>query len=180
MPCNSDYMYPTQAEINRLHEKELALKEIADRMVFNADVIRDLLLENKGKLTKTAQVAAGMVGKYIGEYDGLRQRGESARIAVVNEYAASRNNSTIKTYEKAHDQYAYLIPIAGRFLAGEKVYAKEYKDVEKQQIEHRKGDIQRLVTVFNDRGDWKMLKKVINVDFTQPLEPQLGFSPDDY
>ncbi len=53
----------------------------------------------------------------------------------------------------------------------------------KCQIEHRKDDLNRLVKAFAKNPTEKnkeRLKKVLDADPTKPLEPQLGFNPDDY
>lgn len=52
-------------------------------------------------------------------------------------------------------------------------------EIQESQVAHRKEDIRRLIDHYNGRGDLEMVKKCIMVDFSQPLEPQLGFNPDD-
>ena len=38
----------------------------------------------------------------------------------------------------------------------------------------------RLRVTFAEAGDEAMLAKTLNIDYTKPLEEQLGFNPDDY
>ena len=45
---------------------------------------------------------------------------------------------------------------------------------------HRKQDIQRLIHHFTAAGDLTMVAKLASVDLNRPLEPQLGFNPDDF
>lgn len=49
-----------------------------------------------------------------------------------------------------------------------------------RQILHRKEDVKRLRLTFTESGDDEMLAKTLNIDYTLPLEPQLGFDPDSY
>jgi hypothetical protein len=61
--------------------------------------------------------------------------------------------------------------------------ARKPQDIEKiqrRQEKHRREDIKRLRVTFAEAGNEKMLAKTLNIDYTQPLEPQLGFNPDDY
>lgn len=181
MPCNTDYMYPTQSEITSLHTKELDLKTAADKMVFATDVVRDIILDSKGKLLKKDEYKKKTVESYLSSRAALEAEGEKTSTAMRQEYAYSqRSNSTGDVYKRALSEYQYVMDVAVRFIAGEKIYVKEIKNIETQQIEHRKGDIQRLILVFADKKDFKMIKKLSSVDFTLPLADQIGFDPDDY
>lgn len=48
------------------------------------------------------------------------------------------------------------------------------------QIKHRKEDLARLEKTFIKDQDTENLQKVWDADPMQPLEPQLGFNPDDF
>lgn len=48
------------------------------------------------------------------------------------------------------------------------------------QVKHRQEDLMRVIMYFAKKKDLDMIKRITNVDLTQPLEPQLGFNPDDY
>lgn len=180
MPCNSDYMEPTASEVRSLSEKAMAVKEVADQMVFAADVLRDVLIDSKGKLTKEKRAIHGFVlGKYLGEYDFVISHGAEVREAIKKEYAYRMGHDNVeRVYIRARSEYEVVIELARRLVAGDKIYAKEYKDIEKTQIIHRKGDITRLIQVFARKQDFKMVAKLATVDFTLPLEPQIGFEPD--
>ena len=57
---------------------------------------------------------------------------------------------------------------------------KVFKKVEADQIKHRKEDLARLEKTFRASKDAERLGKVILADPKKPLEPQLGFNPDDF
>jgi hypothetical protein len=52
--------------------------------------------------------------------------------------------------------------------------------IENEQRDHRETDLRRLMKTFADSGDRERLVKVLAADNTQPLVPQLGFSPDEF
>lgn len=182
MPCNSDYMYPTQNEISRLHSRELELKAVADKMVFTTDVIRDIILDSKGTLLKKDEYKRKTVQTAINDQAALETVGAAVFASMASEYAYQQGSgrSTVQTYTRARSEYQYVLEVAVRFLAGTKIYVKEIKNIQAQQVEHRKGDIQRLILHFADKKDFKMIKKLSSVDFTLPLADQIGFDPDDY
>lgn len=180
MPCNTDYMYPTQGEISQLHKRELQLKEIADKMVFATDVVRDIILDSKGKLLIKDSYKVITIEGYLHSRDLLEKQGAEALEQVIHSYAHTKGLNTEDVYRRAQSEYTYVLDIAVRFIAGEKIYIKEIRNIEKQQVEHRKGDIQRLILHFADKKDFRMIRTLSSVDFTLPLEPQIGFDPDKY
>jgi hypothetical protein len=48
------------------------------------------------------------------------------------------------------------------------------------QIKHRREDLDRLEKTFIKNKNTELLQKVWDADPSKPLEPQLGFNPDDY
>lgn len=52
--------------------------------------------------------------------------------------------------------------------------------IEKEQIAHRKEDLKRLEKTFKESKDAQRLGLVVLADPTKPLEPQLGFDPDEF
>lgn len=54
------------------------------------------------------------------------------------------------------------------------------KMVETDQIAHRKEDLRRLKRTFTKSRDAERLGKVMLADPKKPLEPQLGFDPDEF
>ena len=57
---------------------------------------------------------------------------------------------------------------------------KLMKEIVKRQIDHRKMDLARLEDTFTRNKDADRLKKVWAANPKLPLEPQLGFDPDDF
>lgn len=57
----------------------------------------------------------------------------------------------------------------------------ELKQILKDQEKHRQVDLDRVAQVLskNLKKNKDKLQKVLDADITKPLEPQLGFSPDD-
>lgn len=49
-----------------------------------------------------------------------------------------------------------------------------------RQVAHRQMDLDRLADTFNKNKDAERLAKVWAADPAKPLEPQLGFDPDDF
>lgn len=52
--------------------------------------------------------------------------------------------------------------------------------VSENQTKHRKEDLKRLKKTFMESEDALRLGLVILADPTKPLEPQLGFNPDEF
>ena len=48
------------------------------------------------------------------------------------------------------------------------------------QVKHRQEDLMRVIAYFAKKNNLDVIRRIVNVDLTQPLEPQLGFNPDDY
>jgi hypothetical protein len=57
---------------------------------------------------------------------------------------------------------------------------KEMAIVNKEQVKHRKQDLARLKKAFTKSRDAERLGKVMLADPNKPLEPQLGFDPDEF
>ena len=61
--------------------------------------------------------------------------------------------------------------------------AQEVTETLKIQEKHRQADLNRLITALGKNLTQKnksLLKKVLEADPSKPLEPQLGFNPDDF
>lgn len=58
----------------------------------------------------------------------------------------------------------------------------EINAVLEAQEKHRQADLDRLVRVLSasEPIDYEKLRKVLAADTSKPLEPQLGFNPDDF
>jgi hypothetical protein len=74
-----------------------------------------------------------------------------------------------------------VVELVNRFPEVEDfVGAEVFALIEKDQIEHRKADLARLQRVFTANKDATRLGIVMLADPTKALDPQLGFSPDDF
>jgi phosphoribosylaminoimidazole-succinocarboxamide synthase len=58
--------------------------------------------------------------------------------------------------------------------------AEVVKEVQAEQVKHRKADLKRLERVFLTNKDALRLGKVLLADPKKPLEPQLGFDADEF
>jgi hypothetical protein len=63
---------------------------------------------------------------------------------------------------------------------GYKVPKTIMNKIRKDQVEHRKEDLARLERKFIKNRDTERLNKVWAADPKKPLEPQLGFDPDEF
>jgi len=188
MPCNSDYMMPSQNEIKELGDKCIGLKSVADAMVYNADVIRDIVLATGGDFSKLAVRDALELGRRVAEHDGLMSEGRKIANDISFQYAYYSSSSYHKSnadkvmagYQRASVDFTRA-HAAGKALIEEDVVPKSLiEDIENDQVKHRIEDVKRLIPIFTAKGDFKKVELLAKVDFTLPLEPQLGFSPDDF
>lgn len=64
----------------------------------------------------------------------------------------------------------------------ESVTASELDTILSDQEKHRQVDLDRVAVVLskNLKKNKEKLKKVLDADISRPLEPQLGFNPDDF
>lgn len=64
----------------------------------------------------------------------------------------------------------------------ESVTASELDTILSDQEKHRQVDLDRVAVVLskNLMKNKEKLKKVLDADISRPLEPQLGFNPDDF
>ena len=185
MPCNSDYMMPSQKELNALSDGLNELKSVADAMVYSADVIRDVVLETHGEFDELTVREALELGRRIAEFDGLVERGDRLVSEIKKEYAYSNDsrgqksgNKVIAAYESVRNDYSRA-HMAGSALINEQPLPPGVLDgIQKDQVVHRIEDVKRLIPIFTAKGDFAMVGKLAAVDFTKPLDAQLGFSPD--
>jgi hypothetical protein len=185
MPCNSDYMMPSQKELAALSDSLNELKTVADAMVYSADVIRDVILETLGKFEELTVREALELGRRVAEFDGLVTRGDNLVKEIKTEYAYNNDsrgqkngNKVIAAYESVRNDYSRA-HLAGSALINEQPIPDGVLDgIEKDQEKHRIEDVKRLIPIFTARGDFETVAKLAGVNFTKPLEPQLGFSPD--
>lgn len=54
------------------------------------------------------------------------------------------------------------------------------KEIQRRQVAHREEDLKRLEETFIKKKDHERLALVWKAKPAKPLEPQLGFDPDDF
>jgi len=166
MPCRSDYMEPTANELEQTRKLRERMQALADRAAYACDVLREYLL---GNLT---------------EKDILEYVGHGYEMSTLAGDLAEENSKLYVSVPKEHwtqawdevSRYCALESLATRM---EPLTKKQLEQIERQQIAHRKKDVARLLKILGEAGDVERLRKVLDVDVNNPLEPQLGFSPDD-
>lgn len=179
MPCNSDYMNPTAGEKKALSTFEKKLNGVSDAMVVGADAMREIVLNNKKSIFDNLFISSVMLtaaNAYILQGDRIVNE-------IKNSYAyrcGSKECGALDVYARARAEYQEVLEVFVNFAEGKKVSVKSLNNIRKRQEEHRKEDIKRLIKVFADKGDFLTVTKLANADTTLPLEPQIGFNPDDF
>ena len=170
MPCRSDYMDPTPGEHKATNAVNKDLKTLADQITFSSDVLREYILSGQGKILKHVNIP------YRKAFDILAKKAKDLYVAA--------DHGLIKHVDDLSQNYNWLntqvIELDEGNALPSQVKDAMLAEVEKQQVEHRKADIARLVKVFAARQDYAALRVCIDADVTKPLDPQLGFSPDDF
>ena len=161
MPCTM----PT-IRFNRT-KQNAELKKLGDLLTHELDKIREAFLsgdtpdfsgydENWMHVLKNAR--AGYSQENSGPSEGVLT--DAKLLAQVEELAA---------------EYVFL-RAAWRTDRGQSVKAT----IRRIQVEHRKEDLKRLAHTFIDSEDEVRLRKVLEADPAYPLQPQLGFDPDEF
>lgn len=161
MPCTMQTI-----KFNRTKENA-ELKELGDLLTHELDKIREAFLsgdtpdfsgydENWMHVLKRAR--AGYSHERSGPSEGVLT--DAKLLAQVEELAA---------------EYVFL-RAAWRTDQGQSVKAA----ISRAQVEHRKEDLKRLAHTFIDSEDAVRLRKVLETDPAYPLQPQLGFDPDEF
>lgn len=181
MPCNSDYMMPTQAERLSLVRSETLLKNVLDAMTHDADIAREIVLAAEGQQKNLKVSDLGPLADILASSSKLLA---DAKRYVEDIY----KNYTFQTEKKKSDIVSLansVIPEYERAIQAARDITTETKKIaigkiKTDQVRHRKGDIQRLIIHFAKKNSFIMVEMLSKVDFNQPLEPQIGFDPDKY
>lgn len=172
MPCRSDYMEPSTQEQKAWTVWREDAQKVADALVYSSDVLREHILEgNFDTFTRTEIPHIGQSERYREEVKVLQARFKNLYMPPAL-YDSYNNRLTLLL-----NDYIGLDVIV---VSGAKVGKSILADITNDQIKHREDDLRRLMKTFADSGDRVRLKKVLDADNTKPLEPQLGFSPDDF
>lgn len=171
MPCRSDYMEPTEREKKAWAVWREDAQSLADRLVYSTDVLREHILAGNSDEVRPILSHVDKSNYYRDEVKKLQDRYKKLYLAPAK-----------------YDEYNKRLPnLLGDYTAVDRIVVKGEKlekdvlaSIEKDQSVHREEDLRRLMKVFAESGDRQRLKKVLDADNTKPLEPQLGFSPDDF
>lgn len=167
MPCRSDYMEPTPRELEETRKLRERTQALADRAVYASDMLREYLLDN---------LSEKEILEYVGHSYEMSQQLDDIATKNRGLYVKMPEGHWKQAYDEV-SRYCVLDNFATRMEPPTK---KQMQTIERQQIEHRKKDLARLLKVLGEAGDVERLRKVIDADPSKMLEPQLGFSPDDF
>lgn len=165
MPCRSDYLEPTPGERAATTKLRKEVEALGDRLTAAMDVLREYLLGNE-PVTATLTYVNIDAGR---EYVALREQNDKLYVKVAPETMAKVNGMC--------SEYHDLNTLVCRMEPPTK---KELEQVRRAQVKHREEDLRRLMKTFGQTADRERLAKVLAADNTKPLEPQLGFSPDEF
>lgn len=160
MPCRSDPQYVTVYDYSSQNSE---MRTMADELTHELDIVREDILagrpfDSNGRLYK-------MVNKST--KDSLTE----PRSWVSESYT----NSTPKD-QVLSDYLDSLYREADEYLSRE----YDLDEVYERQVAHRKEDIKRLRLTFIENDDEENLLKTLDIDYSEPLEDQLGFDPDSF
>lgn len=167
VPCRSDYMEPTPGEHKETQKVRQELEALGDRATYSSDVLREYLLGNSSEREILPHVNKSY--EWDEEFEKLSARADKLYVKVPL--------ATGLQVKKLVDEYVELDELANRMEPPTK---KQLTAINKKQVAHRKADVARLLKSLGAAGDVERLRKVLDVDTSKPLVPQLGFSPDEF
>lgn len=160
-------MEPTPQEREETKKVRRELEALGDKATYSTDVLREYLLGNMTERQILPHV--GHQYEWDSEFDKLKARNLKLYVKV--------DQGLIEQVNELFEEYIWLNDLANRMEPPTK---KQLEQIRKAQVEHRKADVARLLKSLGAAGDVERLRKVLDVDVNKPLEPQLGFSPDDF
>lgn len=165
MPCRCDYMEPTNTErANRSKWHDDALK-VADSIAYQNDIAREFLL---GNVEKNPAL------------DDSKHRAGAAALNGLSRLYGPTINADDRALAAEVEKQMKANETLRKYIAKGSLTEKQREKVEKDQIKHRQADLDRLMEVFGASHDSQRMRLVLAADITKPLEPQLGFSPDEF
>ena len=141
-------------------------KQVADAATHAGDLLREHILGNGDNL---AAAIRKDVDKLAAESDNAH-----SRLRGVDTADDAR---LMRLVEKLVNEYRRLLRLA---VSPTTIPADELAAITRDQIAHRRADLDRLLKVFGATANRAMLTTVLAADPALPLEPQLGFDPDSY
>ena len=155
MPCSVDPIYVDYSKVNAEMLDDL------NYLTHQLDIAREDILAGK-----TPNLSFMLkFGDYSVPYDA-RSSGPTTGINLDKD--SSEHLSALISEGKEYMEVA----LSGESYDTETIYSR--------QVKHRSEDISRLIKHFLSEENFEMVSKISSVDLTKPLEPQLGFDPDEY
>lgn len=160
MPCVSGPSYITVYDYSKQNAEMLSL---ADELTHALDVVREAIL-------------AGGIIDGDGRLYKLINKLSDDEFSDPRKWVAERSAGSVPRDDVLCKYLDSLCDEASEYLS----HDFDMDEVYTRQVAHRKEDIKRLRLKFIEDGDEDNLMKTIEIDYSEPLEPQLGFDPDDF
>lgn len=173
MPCRMDVpeFGPIRTPNRPNLKKFIAL---GDKATYSADVVREYLLTGTG-----LEPLEDHVGESF-DFTHALSKLEADLTRDSNLQLMPDDTKIIQATQKAVREYRTADKLYIKIAAGGDLTDHQRTQVQKKQVSHREEDLRRLMKTFGVMGDRAKLQVVIVADPNLPLDPQLGFSPDDY
>lgn len=167
-PCQV-YLLPPSASLNKSYTSARdEWKKEADSLMLALDRAREAILSGAGEDDVAVRQVAAIAKSEQGKWGALRDVAQRFR-TTTDEH---RVGSDMKDVQEVHDR---LVAEASSITSG----AVNTSAIESQQVAHRKEDMKRLIKTFAESGNFELAAKVAQADPNKPLQPQIGFDPND-
>ena len=171
MPCNSDHLAPTRDEREEADQWMTSARALLDEVVSFDDRLRELILSGD-KLGAARAVAGAPPGRFLRESGILA----GSLNEVYGPAVTEGHRQMLLALRQQVGEHLKLVDDA----SSDSICPERLAQIEADQVEHRKADLDRLMKTLGAAGDRERLAKVVAADPAQPLEPQLGFDPDQF
>ena len=190
MPCRVETYPISDSQMKDVNDVVNKGREIADSLTLVNDNLREHIIS-----WDTSESARFInIGNYaVNNMQSMENEVSTVtRSLIYTDYASKYNDlmeEALNINKKLISDFNVLKQI---IESNRKPSDKVILIIEDMQVRHRQEDIDRLVDTFsekiNDDSTFaedkvkfrELLKKTINADVSKPLEPQLGFNPDDW
>lgn len=146
------------SQVNILESDRIAIKNqqwiaLADELTHDMDVLREMLLADAKSVSEGEK---NSFKKFLDDFLRL-------------DFNTNKSNVRDRIFNEA----AQIITVFNHPDLAETLLLDD-------QVKHRQEDLMRIIEHFAKKNNLEVIRRIVNVDVTQPLEPQLGFDPDDY
>lgn len=117
------------------------------------------------------------------EYTSPTTKTVSSASTNANKVSTPKKPTQARQIEILSAKVDYLRDVIWYLINDEEsVTAEELDTILSDQEKHRQVDLDRVAVVLskNLKKNKEKLQKVLDADISRPLEPQLGFNPDDF